>query len=43
MERARKLNPDIKVIPISAKTGEGIEGWANWLRSEVKKWQQGME
>ena len=43
MERARKLNPDIKVIPISAKTGEGIEGWANWLRSEAKKWQQGME
>ena len=43
MERARKLNPDIKVIPISAKTGEGIEGWANWLRSEVKKWRQGME
>ena len=43
MERARKLKPDIKVIPISAKTGEGIEGWANWLRSEVKKWQQGME
>lgn len=43
MERARKLNPDIKVIPISAKTGEGIGDWADWLRSEVKKWRQGME
>ncbi len=43
MERARKLNPDIKVIPISAKTGEGIGDWAGWLRSEVKKWRQGME
>ena len=29
MERARKLNPDIKVIPISAKTGEGIGDWAS--------------
>lgn len=43
MERTRKLNPDIKVIPISAKTGEGIGDWAGWLRSEVKKWRQGME
>lgn len=37
-ERAKKLNPDIKIIPISAKTGEGIEEWANWLREEVKEW-----
>ncbi len=26
-ERARKLNPDIKIIPVSARTGEGIEEW----------------
>src|SRR5699024_190273 len=38
-ERARKLNPDIKIIPISAKTGEGIDEWANWLRSEIKDWK----
>lgn len=37
-ERAKKINPDIKIIPISAKTGEGMEEWFNWLRSEVKKW-----
>ncbi|BCS95146.1 hydrogenase accessory protein HypB [Desulfoluna limicola] len=37
-ERVTKLNPNIKVIPISAKTGEGIGEWADWLRSEVKKW-----
>lgn len=37
-ERVKKLNPDIKVIPISAKTGEGIETWAGWIRSEVKNW-----
>ena len=37
-ERVAKLNPNILVIPISAKTGEGIEQWADWLRTEVKKW-----
>jgi hydrogenase nickel incorporation protein HypB len=37
--RISKLNPDIRVIPISAKTGEGIEEWADWLRNEVKNWK----
>ncbi len=37
-ERILKINPNIKIIPISAKTGEGIEEWSNWLREEVKKW-----
>jgi hydrogenase nickel incorporation protein HypB len=37
-ERAKKLNPNIRVIPISAKTGEGIGEWADWIRAEVKKW-----
>ena len=39
-ERAKKLNPKIKVIPISARTGEGIGDWANWIRAEVKKWNE---
>lgn len=37
-ERARKLNPNIKVIPICAKTGEGIDQFADWIRNEVKEW-----
>jgi len=37
-ERVKKLNPNIRVIPISAKTGEGINEWADWIRAEVKKW-----
>lgn len=37
-ERVKKLNPDIRVIPISAKTGEGIDEWADWIRAEVKNW-----
>ncbi len=39
-ERVKKLNPKIKVIPITAKTGEGIDEWANWLRAEVKNWKK---
>ena len=32
-------NPNAKIIPICAKTGEGIEEWANWLRAEVAAWK----
>lgn len=39
-KRVKKLNPDIKIIPISAKTGEGIDEWADWLRSEVAAWKK---
>lgn len=37
-ERVKKLNPDIKIIPISARTGEGMAEWYDWLRTEVKGW-----
>ncbi len=37
-EYALKLNPNIKIIPISAKFGTGVDEWANWLRTEVKEW-----
>ncbi len=39
-ERVKKLNPDIKIIPISARTGEGIDDWVNWIRNEVKDWNE---
>lgn len=39
-ERVTKLNPDIKIIPISARTGEGIEEWADWIRNEVIKFNK---
>lgn len=35
-ERAKKLNPNIKIIPISAIKGEGIAEWADWLKAQVK-------
>ena len=36
IKRAKQQNPDITVIPICAKTGEGIDRWAEWLRAQVK-------
>ncbi|HBL05601.1 MAG TPA: hydrogenase accessory protein HypB, partial [Clostridium sp.] len=38
-ERVKKLNPNIKVIPISAKTGEGIGEWADWIRGQIDNWK----
>lgn len=35
-ERIWKLNEKAIVIPVSAKTGEGMEQWYDWLRTEVK-------
>ena len=32
-------NPKAKVIPICAKTGEGIDEWADWLKEQVREWQ----
>ena len=37
-ERARFLNPDIQIFPLSAKTGEGMEAWEEWLSRETKEW-----
>ena len=38
-ERVKKLNPNIKVIPISAKNGDGIGEWADWIRTQVNNWK----
>ena len=29
------LNPDIKIFPVSCKTGEGFERWIDWLSSNI--------
>ena len=34
-------NPKAEVIPISAKTGEGINNLANWMLNEVNTWKKG--
>ena len=38
-ERARALNPDIRIFPVSAKTGEGMEAWEGWLLDAVRAWK----
>lgn len=40
VEKYAKLrNPNIKIIYVCAKTGEGIEELADWIIEEVRKWQ----
>ncbi|SFL69807.1 hydrogenase nickel incorporation protein HypB [Pelosinus propionicus] len=39
-ERIKKLNPDVQIFLVSAKTGEGFEAWADWIRTEVRKWNK---
>ena len=38
-ERAKRLNPDIRIFPVSAKTGEGMAAWEAWLLDQVKEWK----
>jgi hydrogenase nickel incorporation protein HypB len=32
-------NPQAKIIPISAKTGEGVDAFADWILEEVMRWK----
>ena len=41
MERVKRLNPDIAVFPLSAKTGEGMDAWCGWLKYQVQAWKKG--
>lgn len=34
----RLRNPNAKIIPICAMTGEGMEEWTEWLAKEVQNW-----
>ena len=37
---ARMRNPNIEIFPISAKTGDGIDALAQWLKQQVKNWKK---
>ncbi|MBQ1478313.1 MAG: hydrogenase nickel incorporation protein HypB, partial [Erysipelotrichaceae bacterium] len=39
-ERVRFLNPHISIFPLSAKTGEGMKEWEEWLLEKVKEWKE---
>ena len=32
MENARRINPKIRILRVSARTGEGMEDWLAWIR-----------
>jgi hydrogenase nickel incorporation protein HypB len=34
-DTALAVNPRLKIIPVSAYTGEGLDAWYGWLRSEL--------
>ena len=36
----KELNPNAIIMPISAKTGEGMEEWADWLKKETAAWKE---
>ena len=37
-EYARMRNPNLKIFPICAKTGEGVDAWCQWLADAVAQW-----
>ena len=40
VKRIKKLNLNAEIFFISAKTGEGIDAWADWLRREIDTWNK---
>ena len=38
VEYAHMRNPNLKIFPICAKTGEGVDAWCQWLAEEVAQW-----
>ena len=40
VEYAHMRNPKLEIFPISAKTGEGVDAWCDWLRRQVRDWNE---
>lgn len=40
IEYAKMRNPEIEIIAVSAKTGEGIEEVADWILKNVEEWNR---
>ncbi len=39
-EFAKRRNPNMEIFPISAKTGDGVQTLALWIKDQVKKWKE---
>ena len=40
VERIKKINPNAEIFFVSAKTGEGMDNWFNWLRRQIDDWNK---
>ncbi len=38
VERIKRLNPKAEIFFISARTGEGVDAWCDWLRAQIDEW-----
>ena len=38
-KNVRLRNKDVRILPLSAKTGEGMDAWLDWLRAQVAAWK----
>ena len=39
-KRVLKLNPEIRIFALSAKTGDGMTEWEEWLKQETSAWKK---
>lgn len=37
---ARMRNPELTILPVSAKTGEGVPALADWLKQKIQQWKE---
>jgi hydrogenase nickel incorporation protein HypB len=37
VELARRVNPEIEVLQLSATRGDGLDGWYDWLRAQQRQ------
>ena len=40
VEYAHRRNPNLRIFPISAKTGLGLDAWQQWLLAETRAWKE---
>lgn len=40
VEYAHRRNPKLKIFPISAKSGLGVDAWRQWLLEETRAWKE---
>ena len=39
-QRAKQRNPQLAMFPVSARTGEGMDAWVDWLDRQIRAWKE---